>query len=548
MQNSLSREGPADLVDFSAEAFEITKQHASLADSPVPPEAFLPQQQREAESALHSKQQETPVPADTSSDMATCARRATLAAVAAAGPVAQRSPRLSEASLLGSFAAERSLGQQLHQLSFELNDQLHVDNKRTRTAHACCSLCKASQAGEGPCTTASCKQTSTRLGGPPEARLTQAEPPQSSGSAATADAGNSTNTEAAAMQQKGEEDCCLTCSCPCHNGNTGSNSSIVCFEGPRRPPTFAANLADLCRAFPSVHQGLIVSLLETAENDLQRAHALVRVVSDTNTGLHNPKTGGPLSKRKRCPDTDADCLAALRGPSTSCRDLSGEAVSGFSSSTRSSRGMDVGEGVAARCSYLSVQQQQQPLLQQQTAHAAAAAAAGPGAAAAAAEPGAAKTHAAAFRLGMPLGGEQLPEAWCNDVAERLLWAIVTAASGDDAKAKAAALLREHALQLAHAHQEGLSQAELAKEAERQELAKRVELLQNDKLLLARATLQNNLAAKTEEALHLMQELSGAQQRLRSLREAASALLLGSTPGRSSPCRDNSFDRRFPDVF
>ena len=47
---------------------------------------------------------------------------------------------------------------------------------------------------------------------------------------------------------------------------------------------------------------LIVSLLETTDNDLQRAYALVRVVNDTNTGLHNPKSGGPMSKRKRCPD------------------------------------------------------------------------------------------------------------------------------------------------------------------------------------------------------------------------------------------------------
>lgn len=158
---------------------------------------------------------------------------------------------------------------------------------------------------------------------------------------------------------------------------------------------------------------------------------------------------------------------------------------------------------------------------------------------------------------MPMNGELLPEAWCNEVAERLLWAIVTAASGDDAKAKAAALLREHAVQLAHAQQEEPSQAQLAKEAERQDLAKRVELLQNDKLLLVRAvkaqheklqTLQQRLAEKSEEARHLMQELNGTQQRLRSLRDTASALLLGTSTGRNSPCRDTSFDRRFPDVF
>lgn len=64
-----------------------------------------------------------------------------------------------------------------------------------------------------------------------------------------------------------------------------------------------------------------------------------------------------------------------------------------------------------------------------------------------------------------LGRELLPEAWCDEVAERLMWAIVTATSGDDAKAKAAALLREHAMQLTHAQQDEPSQAELAKEAE-----------------------------------------------------------------------------------
>lgn len=57
------------------------------------------------------------------------------------------------------------------------------------------------------------------------------------------------------------------------------------------------------------------------------------------------------------------------------------------------------------------------------------------------------------------------------------------------------------------------------------------------------TLQQNLAAKTEEARHLMQELTGAQQRLRSLRDAAAALVLGASATRNGPCRDNSFDRR-----
>ncbi|KAL8445075.1 hypothetical protein Emed_005875 [Eimeria media] len=491
------------------------------------------QQQQQQQEGVHTPQpsdreQQSHPPSTLSDEMMTCST---------AGAAFQ--------APFGSCAAERALGKQLHQLSFELKDQLHVDAKRTRTAFPCCSLCKAPQSSEGPCT-ASCEAAAGAVAGAPEAPQAPSEPSQSGDSVPVegrAAEGGGAEAAVGTAQQRAGDDCCLTCSCPCHNT---TNSSIVCFEGPRRPPTFAANLADLCKAFPSVHQGLIVSLLETAENDLQRAHALVRVVSDTNTGLHNPKTGGPMFKRKRCPDGSSAFL-------------SGELASGTSAGLRrGSSGMDLGDG-SPRSAYLPAeqqqQQQQQAVLQQQSAPAAAGAAAAGGGG----EPGtAARTQGGLSRLSqLPMAGEQLSEAWCNEVAERLLWAIVTAASGDDAKAKAAALLREHAMQLAHAHQEALSQAELAKEAERQELARRVELLQNDKLLLARAvkaqheklqTLQHNLAAKTEEALHLMQELSGAQQHLRSLREAASALLLGPSPGRNSPCRDNSFDRRFPDVF
>lgn len=63
----------------------------------------------------------------------------------------------------------------------------------------------------------------------------------------------------------------------------------------------------VCKPFRCVSHlsQLIVSLLETADNDLQRAHALVRVVSDTNTGLYNPKSGGPMAKRKRWPDGES---------------------------------------------------------------------------------------------------------------------------------------------------------------------------------------------------------------------------------------------------
>ncbi|KAL8450374.1 hypothetical protein Emag_003220 [Eimeria magna] len=543
MPNGSVAEGHVESSSSSLEPASFTQQQARPSCSSQPTVEAPPQQQLES-AQPSDREQQAHQPFSRSEEMMACS---TTACAAATVGTAFQAP-------FGSCAAERALGKQLHQLSFELKDQLHVDAKRTRTAFPCCSLCKAPQSSEGPCT-ASCEAASGAVSGAPEAAQAPSEPSQSGDSVpvegAAADCGGAESVSATA-QQKAGDDCCLTCSCPCHNTSSTTNTSIVCFEGPRRPPTFAANLADLCKAFPSVHQGLIVSLLETAENDLQRAHALVRVVSDTNTGLHNPKTGGPMFKRKRCPDADSECLGALAGTSASSAFLSGGLAPGISAGLRrGSSGMDLGDG-SPRSAYLPAeqQQQQQAVLQQQSAPTAAAGAGE--------EPGtAARTQGGLSRLSLPMAGEQLSEAWCNEVAERLLWAIVTAASGDDAKAKAAALLREHAMQLAHAHQEALSQAELAKEAERQELAKRVELLQNDKLLLARAvkaqheklqTLQHNLAAKTEEALHLMQELSGAQQHLRSLREAASALLLGPPPSRNSPCRDNSFDRRFPDVF
>ncbi|KAL8436009.1 hypothetical protein ACSSS7_002054 [Eimeria intestinalis] len=608
MPNESAAEGHVESSSSSLEAASLKRQQARSPSSSRPSaEAPSPQQQQVGSASPSDREQQSHQPSSVPGEMMTCST--TPCAVATAGAALQ--------APFGSCAAERALGTQLHQLSFELKDQLHVDAKRTRTAFPCCSLCKAPQSSEGPCT-ASCEAASAVYPGAPEATQAPTEPSQSGDSVplegAAADGGGGEAVSATA-QQKAGDDCCLTCSCPCHNTSSNTNTSIVCFEGPRRPPTFAANLADLCKAFPSVHQGLIISLLETAENDLQRAHALVRVVSDTNTGLHNPKTGGPMFKRKRCPDVDSECLGALADTSASSGVPSGELKAGTSAGLlRGSSGMDLGDG-SPRSAYLPPEQQyQQAALQEQRAPAAAGAAA-------AAEPGtAARTQGGLSRLSLQMGGEQLSEAWCNEVAERLLWAIVTAASGDDAKAKAAALLREHAMQLAHAHHEALSQAELAKEAERerpqknhlwsrqsrstykkiffvkklasataliasekgcfllhrhtmvqvafhaarlglfsagQELAKRVELLQNDKLLLARAvkaqheklqTLQHNLAAKTEEALHLMQELSGAQQHLRSLREAASALLLGAPSGRTSPCRDNSFDRRFPDVF
>lgn len=175
-------------------------------------------------------------------------------------PPPQGPPRLP-LDPFGSVAAERSLGHQLHQLSFELKEQLHVDTKRTRTAPSCCSLCKPSQSGDGPCSAAS-EQTSSALPGATGGPLTPSEATQSSRPPAVEGAGDSAEAGVAtASQHRSGEDCCLTCSCPCHNRRSSRSSSIVCFEGPRRPPTFAANLADLCKAFPSVHQGVGYSSL-----------------------------------------------------------------------------------------------------------------------------------------------------------------------------------------------------------------------------------------------------------------------------------------------
>ncbi|PFH32778.1 hypothetical protein BESB_013900 [Besnoitia besnoiti] len=60
-----------------------------------------------------------------------------------------------------------------------------------------------------------------------------------------------------------------------------SSGRIICIEGPSRPETFERNLRELSEEFPCIHQGLIISLLETAENNLSHARQLVQVVSDT---------------------------------------------------------------------------------------------------------------------------------------------------------------------------------------------------------------------------------------------------------------------------
>ncbi|PHJ25861.1 hypothetical protein CSUI_000285, partial [Cystoisospora suis] len=104
-------------------------------------------------------------------------------------------------------------------------------------------------------------------------------------------------------------DCCSCCYCSCgsrdyrrgqsarsRRGSSSSSKSgewpctsrIICIEGPSRPDTFESNLRKLSEEFPSIHQGLIISLLETAENSLSHARQLVQVVSDTTLSSTRP--------------------------------------------------------------------------------------------------------------------------------------------------------------------------------------------------------------------------------------------------------------------
>ncbi|KFG53576.1 hypothetical protein TGFOU_201900B, partial [Toxoplasma gondii FOU] len=88
----------------------------------------------------------------------------------------------------------------------------------------------------------------------------------------------------------------------------------------------------------------------------------------------------------------------------------------------------------------------------------------------------------------------------------------------------------------------------------EEMEKKVELLQTDKLLLARAvkaqheriqSLQAALSQKTTELERVQGEKRVLQQDVQKIKDAAAALLLGSSSLRAgSSCRDNNspFDR------
>lgn len=119
--------------------------------------------------------------------------------------------------------------QQLQQLSEKLVEQLHVDAKRSRMSPSYCSLCAAAPFA------VSTGNTGVNASYPHERTLQQV-------------------TANNFGDKQSSDHPCRGCNCPCH-GSQGA-SSIVSIEGPRRPETFAANLAELSRMFPAIHQGV----------------------------------------------------------------------------------------------------------------------------------------------------------------------------------------------------------------------------------------------------------------------------------------------------
>lgn len=55
----------------------------------------------------------------------------------------------------------------------------------------------------------------------------------------------------------------------------------------KRTPSFDNNVNSLCGRFPSVHQGIITSLLETAANDYYKASSLIQQVSESGVNNNN---------------------------------------------------------------------------------------------------------------------------------------------------------------------------------------------------------------------------------------------------------------------
>ncbi|KEP64732.1 UNVERIFIED_CONTAM: hypothetical protein HHA_201900 [Hammondia hammondi] len=413
---------------------------------------------------------------------------------------------------------------------------------------------------------------------------------------------------------------------PLSTSNTWQPTSrrIICIDGPSRPETFERNLRQLSDEFPCIHQGLIISLLETAENNLSHARQLVQVVSDTT--LSSSRGGSGAAARGLSREGDL----GKRGPGGSCS----PGDKSFFSSTPDNADWEHAlwwrpasrkrqmerEDVASRprassprlCDLSS-------FIQTDSASAGAASPPASSASLAAAPTTFSRAPSGSLRAAPNAstscelrnyhtrgswGSREVPsppnlatagafgnsgaglgvtvELWSVEWTQRMLRVIYAATSAEDAKAKLSALMQEQTEQLLNIHAGTLSVTPFHSGGEREtgavsrettsgvhpvgaengrleDMEKKVELLQNDKLLLARAvkaqheriqSLQAALSEKTAELERVQGEKRVLQQDVQKIKDAAAALLLGSSSLRAgSSCRDNNspFDRPFPDV-
>ncbi|CBZ52497.1 conserved hypothetical protein [Neospora caninum Liverpool] len=410
-----------------------------------------------------------------------------------------------------------------------------------------------------------------------------------------------------------------------------SSSRIICIDGPNRPETFERNLRQLSEEFPCIHQGLIISLLETAENNLAHARQLVQVVSDTTSSsrggtsgsarvsstrvrqlangggeLHRDGPSGSWPGREpvcSAMPENADCEQALSWrPASRKRQMEGEDVVNrprassprlcdLSSSFLKSVESSVSAGEAAPAS--SPSPAASAVFSRATDGSCAAAPSDKRATAPeelrrnprldwSGRDATAPTASAGSLGNAGAGLSVTVEFWSLEWTQRMLRVIYSATSAEDAKAKASALMQEQTEQLLNIHAGSLSLCASSQSAGEgsetatsrvstsgadpaedqspslEEMEKKVELLQNDKRLLARAvkaqheriqTLQASLSEKTADLERVLGEKRALQQDVQKIKDAAAALLLGSSSLRAgSFCRDNSsFDRPFPDV-
>ncbi|EPR61738.1 hypothetical protein TGGT1_201900 [Toxoplasma gondii GT1] len=398
---------------------------------------------------------------------------------------------------------------------------------------------------------------------------------------------------------------------------------IICIDGPSRPETFERNLRQLSDEFPCIHQGLIISLLETAENNLSHARQLVQVVSDTTLSSSRGGSGaaarglsseGDLGKRgpggscspgdksffSSTPDnTDWEQALSWR-PASRKRQMEREDVasrprassprlcdlSSFLQTDSASAGGDAAPASSASLAAAPTVSRVPSGSLRAAPNASASCelrncyARGSWASREAPSPPNPATAGAFGNSGAGLG--VTVELWSVEWTQRMLRVIYSATSAEDAKAKLSALMQEQTEQLLNIHAGTLSVMPFHNGGEREtgavsrettsgvdpvgaengrleEMEKKVELLQTDKLLLARAvkaqheriqSLQAALSEKTTELERVQGEKRVLQQDVQKIKDAAAALLLGSSSLRAgSSCRDNNspFDRPFPDV-